>query len=83
MSKKPSLLDRHFNTKSEVIVALGELVKEFYPGFTKRDLERWIEIFDAIPREDRRREDLIISIDQAYSENHDTPRMLTRKDFMQ
>jgi len=83
MSKKPSLLDRHFNTKSEVIVEIRNLIKEFYPDVTKRDLDRWGDILEAIPREDFRREDLLITLDQAYSENHDTPRMITRKDFMQ
>lgn len=69
--------------KSELVVEVRSFIREFYPGFTEWDMERAFEILNAIPREDFRREDLLISIDQAYSESHDTPRMISRKDFMQ
>ena len=69
--------------KSELVVEVRNFLKKFYPGFTARDWDRAFEILDEIPREDFRREDLLIALDQAYSENHDAPRNITRKDFTQ
>ena len=72
-----------FDVKSELVVAWHELLRDFYPGLTREDWDRSLEILAAIPKEDYRREDPLLAVDQAYCEARGIECRLTRKTFVQ